>query len=98
MLEVQLKQLWERFLGVHQLGLNDNFFDLGGHSLAAAQLFSRIGRLTGKNVPLATLFNAPTIRELADTLRKDGGSSLWSSLVPIKPGGSQLPLFLIRRC
>jgi len=58
-------------------------------------VFSEIERLTGKNLPLATLFRASTVGQLADVLRKDGWSPPWSSLVPIDPGGSQLPLFLV---
>ncbi len=95
MLEQQLRLLWERILGVRHIGLSDDFFDLGGHSLAAARLFYEIERLTGKSLPLATLFRASTLGQLADILRKDGWSPHWSSLVPINPGGSQLPLFLV---
>jgi aspartate racemase len=95
MLEQLLTQLWKRILGVRHVGLGDDFFDLGGHSLAAVHLFAEIERLTGKNLPLATLFQASTVGELAEILRKDGWSPPWSSLVPINPGGSQLPLFLV---
>ena len=95
MLEQLLTQLWKKILGVRHIGLSDDFFDLGGHSFAAIQLFSEIGRLTGKNLPLATFFRASTVGELAEILRKDGWSPHWSSLVPINPGGSGLPLFLV---
>jgi aspartate racemase len=95
MLEQQLTQLWRRILDVPHIGLGDDFFDLGGHSLAAAHMFFEIERLTGKKLPLATLFQASTVGELAEILRKDGWSPPWSSLVPINPGGSQLPLFLV---
>jgi len=95
MLEQQLTQLWRRILGVRHIGLSDDFFDLGGHSLAAAQMFYEIERLTGKKLPLATVFHASTVGELAETLRRDGWAPSWSSLVPINPGGSQLPLFLV---
>jgi thioesterase domain-containing protein/acyl carrier protein len=95
MLEQLLTQLWKRILGVRHVGLGDDFFDLGGHSLAAVHLFSEIERLTGKNLPLATLFQASKLRELAEILRRDGWSPSWSSLVPINPGGSQVPLLLV---
>jgi thioesterase domain-containing protein/acyl carrier protein len=95
MLEQQLAQLWRRFLGVRHVGLNDDFFALGGHSLAAAQMFFEIERLTGKSLPLATLFRASTLGQLADVLRNDGWSPHWASLVPINPGGSQIPFFLV---
>jgi aspartate racemase len=94
-LEQLLAQLWKRILGVRHVGLGDDFFDLGGHSLAAVRLFSEIEKLTGKRLPLATLFQASTVGELAEILRKDGWSPNWSSLVPINPGGFQLPLFLV---
>jgi amino acid adenylation domain-containing protein len=94
MLEQQLKQLWEKILPVHPIGLTDNFFDLGGHSFVAVQLFSEIKALTGIDLPLATIFRAPTVAELAGILRKGGWSPHWSSLVPIQPGGSRYPLFL----
>ena len=95
MLEQQLAQLWRRILGVRHIRLSDDFFELGGHSLAAARLFSDIESLTGKSLPLAILFQAPTVEKLANFLRKDGWSPHWSSLVPINPGGSQLPFFLV---
>jgi len=95
MLEQLLMQLWKRILGVRHVGLGDDFFDLGGHSFAAVRLFSEIERLTGKKLPLATLFQASKLGELAEILRRDGWSPPWSSLVPINPGGSQLPLFLV---
>ncbi len=92
-LERQLASVWENLLGVHPIEPRSNFFDLGGNSLTAIRLFSEVKRLTGKDLPLATLFEAPTIEKLAEVLRKD--SPGWSSLVPIQPGGTQPPLFLI---
>jgi len=94
-IEQILTQLWEGILRVRPIGLRDDFFELGGHSLAAAQLFSEIERLTGISLPLATLLRASTVRELAEILRKDRWAPNWSSLVPINPGGSQIPLFLV---
>ena len=95
MLEVQLTQLWERVLGVRPIGRNDDFFDLGGHSFLAVRLFAGIEKLTGKRLPLATVFHASTIAALAEILRHEGWTPNWSSLVPIQPGGSQAPLFLV---
>ena len=95
MLQVQLTQLWERVLGVRPIGLNDDFFDLGGHSFLAVRLFAEIEKLTGKRLPLATVFHASTIAALAEILRREGWAPNWSSLVPIQPGGTQAPLFLV---
>ncbi len=64
--EKNLAQLWQQFLGISPIGINDNFFELGGHSLIAVNLFAEIHRKTGANLPLAVLFAAPTIKELAE--------------------------------
>ena len=93
-LERQLTALWEKVLNVRPVHSSDNFFDLGGHSFAAVQLLSEIHKLTGKNLPLATLFQAATVESLAEILRKDDAPS-WSILVPINPRGSKPPLFLV---
>jgi aspartate racemase len=93
-LETQLVTIWQKVLGLGAIGVNDNFFDLGGHSLLAVRLFAQIENRFGRVLPLATLFQAPTIRELATVLRKEGCRQ-WSSLVAIRSGGSKPPLFCI---
>jgi thioesterase domain-containing protein/acyl carrier protein len=94
-LEQALAGMWSKILKVKRVGLHDNFFDLGGHSLAAVRLVSEVEKLTGKSLPLATLFQASTVAALADILRTDGWAPSWSSLVPIQPRGSRSPLFLV---
>lgn len=94
-LELQLSKIWEKVLGINSISINDNFFELGGHSLLAVMLFAEIEKMTGKNLPLATLFQAPSIKELAEILRDEGWSSPWTSLVSIKPGGSKRPFFCV---
>lgn len=94
-LELQLQKLWEELLHLSPIGTHENFFDLGGHSLLAASLFARIQQLTGSNLPLAALFQAPTIAQLAGLIRNGGWESLWAALVPIQPLGSNPPLFLV---
>jgi thioesterase domain-containing protein/acyl carrier protein len=92
-LELQLTKIWEKVLGVKPIGMTDNFFELGGHSLLAVRLFAKMEELTGKKLPLATLFQEPTIEQLAGLLREKDWSAPWSSLVPIQPGGSKPPFF-----
>ena len=94
-LELQLIKIWENVLGIQPIGLSDNFFDLGGHSLLAVTLFAQIHKTFGKNIPLTYLFQCPTIRQLANVLRQEGCSTLWSSLVPIQTKGSKPPFFYI---
>ncbi|MGK7948457.1 MAG: amino acid adenylation domain-containing protein [Xenococcaceae cyanobacterium] len=94
-LEMQLVQIWEQVLGIHPIGVRDNFFDLGGHSLLAVQLIAQIQQNLGKNISLANLFQEATIEQLANFLSYGSNSQYWSSLVPIQPSGSKPPLFCI---
>jgi aspartate racemase len=82
-------------LKVKRVGLNDNFFELGGHSLLAVRIIVEIENIYGRRLPLATLLQAPTVGALAEVLRKENWKPSWSSLVPLQPGGSKPPLFLI---
>ncbi len=89
-------QIWENLLGIQNIGIDDNFFELGGHSILAAQMFTDFEKLTGKRIPLATLFTSQTIRELAEAARDKMTEEKWSSLVEIKSGGEEkAPLFLV---
>jgi amino acid adenylation domain-containing protein len=94
-LELQMTKIWEQVLGLQPIGVRDNFFELGGHSLLAVRLFAQIEKVFGTDVPLATLFQAPTVEQLANVLRQTGWSAPWSSLVAIQPGGSKRPFFCV---
>jgi thioesterase domain-containing protein/acyl carrier protein len=67
-LEHALADIWSSVLGLEKVGVNDNFFDLGGHSLLGISLFARIEKQFDKKLPLFTLFQAPTISGLATVL------------------------------
>ena len=97
-LDLQLAKIWEKVLGVQNIRMEDNFFDLGGHSLLAVNLFARIRKIFGRDLPMTALFQAPTIRRLASIIRQEGVSSPWSSLVPIQPDGARPPFFCIHGC
>jgi thioesterase domain-containing protein/acyl carrier protein len=94
-LELKLQRIWQKVLAVSPIGMDDNFFELGGHSLLAVRLFAQIEKSLGRNLPLATLFQAPTIRSLAEVLRKDGWAAPWSSLVLLQSGGNRRPFFCV---
>lgn len=94
-LEIQLTKIWENVLGKKSISIKDNFFDLGGHSLLAVQLSKEIAKAFQKNLPLAALFQEPTIEGLANIIRDREWSSPWFSLVPIQPIGDRTPLFAI---
>lgn len=64
-IEKKLGKIWSEVLSVESVGIHDNFFDLGGHSLAASQVISRIIKTFRLELPLKALFNTPTIAEIA---------------------------------
>jgi acyl carrier protein len=70
MVDYQLMQIWEELLGTRPIGIRDNFFHIGGHSLLAARLVNRIEQVFGKKIPLTTLFAGPTIEQLAGALQQ----------------------------
>jgi len=72
-LEELLAKIWSEILGVERVGRSDSFFDLGGHSLLATQVISRIRRELDREVPLRTLFEAPTLAALAARLQGETG-------------------------
>jgi len=106
-LTAEMSRIWSELLGRENVGLDDDFFALGGHSLQAVQMFHRVSRLTRVNLPLATLFMAPTVRSLAAAYRAAGASlpgdapaqasiaDPWAPLVPIRAGSdpAATPLF-----
>jgi natural product biosynthesis luciferase-like monooxygenase protein/amino acid adenylation domain-containing protein len=93
--ERQLTQIWSEVLHLDWIGIRDNFFELGGRSLLAVQLMSRVQKVFGQQLPLATLFQAPTIENLARQLVRSDSTQQSSCLIPIQPQGSKLPLFFI---
>ena len=86
---------WHEALGMEKISVYDDFFVLGGHSLIAVQVMARLEKLTGKRLPLAALFTHPTVAELAQLVQPDGRSITWDSLVPIKPKGGKMPLYIV---
>ncbi|CAG0957479.1 hypothetical protein GPROT1_00563, partial [Gammaproteobacteria bacterium] len=93
--ERQLATIWEEVLRRRPVGVRSNFFELGGHSLLAIELFARIEKVFGKRPPLTTLFQSPTVEQLATVLKQEGPSHDWSTLVAIQVGGTQPPFFCV---
>ena len=93
--EKQLAALWSEVLNADQIGVRDNFFALGGDSLVATRLFSRINQVFNKNLPLVTLVEAPTIEKLAEVLQGSRKLAVSSCLVPIRAQGRKPPFFCV---
>jgi len=62
---MQIVRVWSEALGFDRIGVNDNFFALGGHSLMATRVAAQLAEELGVELPLATLFEKPTVSELA---------------------------------
>jgi len=95
MLELELIRIWRRLFQREGISRRDNFFALGGHSLLAARLAAEIDKLLKCKLPIATLFQSPTIESLARRLADNNWAPPWSSLVPLQPLGSKPPLFFV---
>lgn len=100
--EDQLLGIWRSVLGIGQLSVTSNFFDVGGHSLLAVRIFNGIYLQFNLRLPLATLFECPTVRQMADRVRastseheRAPSKSSWTTLVPIHPEGDLPPLFCV---
>ena len=91
----QLIQIWEALLETHPIGIRDNFFNLGGHSLLAARMISQFEQMSGKKIPLATLFAGPTIEQLVNTLQQQEEKTSNYPLVAVQANGTNNPFFFL---
>ena len=94
-IEAQLTGIWKDLLGVDHIGPKDNFFDLGGHSLLAARLSARVKKIWGISLPLATLFQAPTIASLSVVLSSKSEPKGSPRIAAIKPDGHRPPFLCV---
>jgi thioesterase domain-containing protein len=92
-LEAKVRAIWQKLFKARSVGPNDDFFDMGGHSLMASRMFAEIERMTGRRVPLSVLIQNPTVAKLSSYLRNRPETE-WPGLVPIREYGSLPPLFI----
>ena len=90
-----ISAIWQNLLDIKDIGLHDNFFESGGHSLIAIEVMTRIEKQTGKKLPPSILFQYPTIAKLATVINDNSGVEAWKSLVGIKTSGNKDPLYII---
>jgi acetoacetyl-CoA synthetase len=90
----RLVSVWSETLRTPDISPDSNFFDLGGDSLLALALFLAVERETGAFFPITTIYDAPTVAEMAELILASSRPQ-FSPLVQVKPGGSGTPLFLV---
>ena len=84
-LERELADVWKQLLGVKDIGIHDDFFELGGQSLVAVRLFNRIRKHYKVDLPLSTLFEAPTIAQCAAVVAEEAGIDLTATDAESEP-------------
>lgn len=94
-IEKQLVQIWSITLKQQKIGIHDNFFDLGGHSLLAMTLLNNIQEFFEQQIPLSTLFQNPTIAQLAQEISNTKTQQTHLNLLPLQPFGKAQPLFCV---
>jgi amino acid adenylation domain-containing protein/FkbM family methyltransferase len=94
-LEIVLAQIWEELLEVAPIGVRDDFFALGGHSILALRLMARLGQRYGRTLPLAELLRRPTVESLAMAWRGPQRPGATSSLIAVQPRGGGKPLVCV---
>jgi thioesterase domain-containing protein len=93
--ELRLVTIWEQVFNLHPIGVEDSFFDLGGHSILALRLMAQVQKEFGQILPLSTLTEAGDIAHLAEVLSRRGVADAESPIVPIQPRGSKPPIFCV---
>jgi len=90
-----LCRVWSEVLGIDGVRLDDDFFAIGGHSLLAAKLFTRLDEEFGRSLPLGILFSAPTVRALAEHYRVSKKTRKTSPLVALSTAGTLPPVYAV---
>ncbi|OXA88993.1 non-ribosomal peptide synthetase [Flavobacterium hercynium] len=86
--------IWKECLNIENIDIFSNFFEMGGHSIKGVKVMIEIEKHTGKRIPLSTLFKYSTVEKFAKLLNT--GTEIFSDcLVPIKPIGNKVPLFIV---
>jgi amino acid adenylation domain-containing protein len=93
--EKALVEIWADVLDLDEVGIHDDFFDLGGDSLRAAELLAEVETRFGRRLPDTVLLQAPTVEQLARIVSQDDGVAPHRALVAIRDTGHRPPLFCV---
>ncbi|HVG18515.1 MAG TPA: amino acid adenylation domain-containing protein, partial [Blastocatellia bacterium] len=94
-IEAQLVRIWEAVLNAGPVGVTDNFFEVGGHSLLALHLLARIRSEFGRDFPLSVLLRESTVEGMASFLRLQQNAQIQTHVVGLQTAGSKPPFFCI---
>ena len=94
-LERALCRIWSELLDLERVGVTEGFFQIGGHSLLAFQLVTRMSLELGLDVPLSVLFQNPTVEQLAAVLRGEGLPPRRQVLISVEPSGERIPFVCV---
>jgi thioesterase domain-containing protein/acyl carrier protein len=94
-IETKMASIWTDVLKIQQLGRSDNFFEAGGDSLSAMRLMSSLNQAFSVDLPLRTLFQYPTVKDLSIAVLAGPEVTRSRNLVPLRAGGDRSPLFVI---
>lgn len=93
--ERAMTRIWEDVLSRSPIGMDDDFFQMGGHSLLGARLLARVEKMFHHRLPLVNLFLAPTPGKLLHLVRKGGGALGPSYIIPLSGAGTGSPLLIL---
>ncbi len=93
--EEKIKQIFEEHLDCENIGVEDNYFDLGGDSITAVHIMQQIEDVFGKKFPISLLYKYSSIRKLADSVSKQTSEEAVNAIIPIREGGDGDPIFFL---
>jgi hypothetical protein len=91
--EQLLVEIWKNVLGISNIGIHDNFFEIGGHSLLAARLIAQIQDVTGRKVPVSAIFRAPTLKAFTRLLRDNSATEPDPFVMKLNEVDGGIPFF-----
>ena len=94
-IEEKLCAIWAQMLDLDRVGISDDFFDIGGHSLLAVRLVDQVEKTFGLGLPIASVFQAPTIAEFARLVDDSKSTKAFSPLVHMQPRKENTPIFCV---
>lgn len=93
-IEKEIVKVWSEVLQIKEIGIDENFFEMGGTSIMAVKAVAEIEKITGTRLPLSVLFEYSTVEKFA-TLFNENSKIYSDCLVPLKANGSKVPLFMV---